>query len=55
MQQLDFVGNLCGNPSCQDKETFGNLQQIGSGNWQQIAKYCRFRQQLRKMWQQIPF
>ncbi len=38
----------------QENRSFGNLQQIASGNWQQIGKYCRFRQQLRKMWQQIP-
>ncbi len=36
------------------KGSFGNLQQKACGNWQQIAKYCQFRQQLRKMWQQIP-
>ena len=36
MQQLDLV------------DSFGNLQQIASGNWQQIRKYCRFRQQMRK-------
>ncbi len=34
--------------------SFGNLQQIASGNWQQIGKYCRFRQHLGKMWQHIP-
>ena len=46
---------VSGNAQQMKKRSFGNLKQIASGNWQQIWKRCRFRQQLRKLWQQIPY